>query len=380
MKLAGLTWWRNNYGSILQAYALQEVLKKCGVSYEIINQYSKKIMSVENLIEKLKNVGIKETAKKCIWRFGLKGLRLRVINMQNFINTYLNISEQVYSEDTIAEANQNYDGFICGSDQIWNPTLGSLESMYWLHFVGQGKLKIAYAPSIGSFNIKEDDVTVIRKNLENFDAISCREKSGAELINNILGLDVCQNVVDPTLLVTEELWNNICTPRIYEQKYIFVYILRGTKKQRKLIENFAKEKKLSIVTIPFLESENIELYDFKFGDIKCWDASPADFISLIKNAEYIFTDSFHCTIFSCIYHKNFWVFPKIGNDKKVAYGQLNRIKDLTEMLGINNRIINEDDLISELDRCNEINWDEVDKRIHDNRNYSLEYLKNALEK
>lgn len=380
MKLAGLTWWRNNYGSILQAYALQEVMKESGVSYEIINQYSKKIISYSNLIDKLKNIGVKETIKKCFWRFGFKRLRYRVNNMQNFIDAYLVVSEQIYSEETIAEANKYYDGFVCGSDQIWNPTLVPLDSMYWLSFVKKDKLKIAYAPSIGSFDVNDEAIKKIRENLESFDAISCREKSGKTIIDEILGKDICQNVIDPTLLLKQSIWDKICSAPIYEQKYIFVYMLRGTKEQRKMIERFASTIKLPIVTIPFLESENIELYDFKFGDIKFWDASPADFISLIKNAEYVFTDSFHCMIFSCIYHKEFYVFPKIGKDKKVAFAQISRIKDFMEMLGIFNRIIYEDSILSELVKDNEIDWYHVDREISNKRSYSLEYLKNALEK
>lgn len=374
MKVAGLTWWRNNYGSILQAYALQTFVSELdGVSYEIINQYGKKITSADNLIDKLKTVGVRKTLKRFVWRFGLKKLRLRVRNMQLFIDRNLKISDRVYNEASISEANRAYDAFLCGSDQIWNPALVSPYSMYWLWFVGANKKKIAYAPSIGVNHVSAEDGKIIFKNLSDFTSISCREESGSNLINTIMNGQVCETVVDPTMLVERSVWDQICTPRIYDHKYVFVYMLRGTKKQRKIIEAYAKHKKLSIITIPFLDHERIELYDFKFGDFKCWDASPADFISLIRYAELIFTDSFHSMVFSCLYHRPFFSFPKIGK------AQINRMTDLQRMLGIQSRMIEETTSLEYLDNCQAIDWVRVDTRLEERRQLSVQYLKKAIE-
>ncbi len=379
MKLAGITWWRNNYGSILQAYALQAVLNEYeGITYEIINQYGKKIASLDNLLDKLKTVGFIQTMRRLVWRFGLKKLRMRVVNMQRFIDEYLKISSDVFNEETISVVNKYYDGFVCGSDQIWNPVLSPISSMYWLDFVKPGKLKIAYAPSIGVNTAAQQEKQQIKAVLSDFNWISCREESGAKLINEILGSERCKTVVDPTLLVEKSFWDKVCTPRKYTEKYIFVYMLRGTKQQRKLIESFAKEVNLPIVTIPFLDNEKIELYDFKFGDIKCWDASPADFISLISNAEYVFADSFHSMVFSTIYHRPFYAFPKIGKDKKSGDSQISRMKDLQSTLGIPDRIISESVSVKELMAYPEIDWARVDLFVQEKRESSAEYLTQAL--
>lgn len=373
MKIGQITWWRYNYGSILQAYALQQKLNQMGYNdVEIICQYGKKIASFSNLKEKLKRVGIKETSKRIIWKYGLRKLRKRNNNIQKFVDENLKVSEQEYNELTITESNKVYDAFICGSDQIWNPELVELDSMYWLNFAKKNKLKIAYAPSIGVENLTTNQKKMIKKNLKSFRAISSREETGTKLINDAINEDKCITVLDPTLLVERKIWDDLSSERKYDDKYVFVYMLRGTKKQRKLVEKYAKEKSLKIVTMPFLDNEKVSLYDFKFGDIKNWDASPKDFISLIRNAEYIFTDSFHCMLFSCMYHRSFYTFKKIGK------AQLNRMYAFQKMIYADDRMINENYSISDIDNIKKIDWEKVDQTIINKRKDSEKYLSDAL--
>lgn len=372
MKFGGLTWWRNNYGSILQAFALQEYINSFeGIEYEIINQFGKSITSADNLLNKLKTIGLRKTLQRAFWKVGIKGLRERNRKIQMFVNAHLKTSNISYSEETIYRTNSVYDGFVCGSDQIWNPGLVDIDSMYWLGFSDAGKVRIAYAPSIGVDNVDEVMAATIRKNLSRFDAISCRENQGTRLINAILGEDSCMTVVDPTLLAGRPFWDNLSKKRLIEEEYVFVYLLRGSKEQRKMIEVFAARENIKIVTIPFLEAEYTVWYDFKFGDIKYWDADPNDFVSLIRHAKYVFTDSFHSTVFSILYHIPFFIFPKVGK------AQMNRITGLLDASGIENRIINVFDDISRL-KESKINWKTVDLRLHEERIKSQVYLKNAF--
>lgn len=373
MKLAGLTWWRNNYGSILQAYALQRYLMEYeNIDYEILNQYSKKMASLNNLVDKFKTIGLLKTFQRLIGRFGLKKLRLRVASMQKFVDDNLVVSENVYNEETIGEANQKYDGFICGSDQIWNPLNTSLDSMYWLEFVQQGKLKISYAPSIGVESVKEIEAMKIKHNLHSFHAVSCREETGTQMINHMAGEIKCKTVLDPTMLVEKKMWDDLCSERVFNGNYIFAYLLRGTKQERLLIEKYAQTKKLPIVTMPFLDGEKMVLYDFKFGTYKLWHASPAEFISAIRYAECIFTDSFHCMVFSCLYHKDFFTFPKVGKS------QMSRIVGLQELLETGNRMITAHVECQEIESMTEIDWERVDSILANKRAYSQQYLREAL--
>lgn len=374
MKLGGITWWRNNYGSILQAYALQEFLREdLKQDYIIINQYSRKMMSVDNLMDKLKTIGVKNTAKRLVGRFGLPKLRKRVKALQEFVDHNLIVSDAVYSEDTIDQANDVFDGFLCGSDQIWNPANVTLDSMYWLRFAKPGKMKIAYAPSIGLSEVNSEQEKRIRENLQSFDAISSREESGKRLINQILDTDVCQTVLDPTLIVEKAVWDHLSDHNNISKKYIFVYLLRGTVQERKRVEHFAKQRNLRIVTMPFLDGENLVPYDFKFGDDRLWSSGPDDFIRAIRYAEYVFTDSFHCMVFSCIYHKTFFTFPKKGKM------QMSRIEGLQELLGVGTRIITYEITDDKLDAMPKIDWRIVDSNISKYRDESRQFLKNAIE-
>lgn len=376
MKIGVLTWWRNNYGSILQAYALQHKLSEFrDIQSEIICQFGKKSTSVDNFFDKIKTVGVMETFKRVFWKVAFSGLRSRSRKMQKFVDNNLNISASSYNEQTIELTNNEYDTFICGSDQIWNPDLVPTDSMYWLGFAKKTKKKIAYAPSFGANKVTEDQKKQIKENLSTFDAISCREASGTEIINKIINSDRCHTVLDPTLLVKRELWDEISNNKIYTEKYIFTYLLRGTKKQRKLIEKFGKDKGLKIVSVPFLDYEKIEPYDLKFGDYKLWDLDPAEFISAIRHAKYVFCDSFHCIVFSILYHVPFYVFPKIGNDGYIKESQLSRMTDLINLVGIKDRLLLENKL-PDVDK--DIQWNNVDEILTQERTKSEEYLKNAL--
>lgn len=373
LKLGGLTWWRNNYGSILQAYALQTIIKQYkDVEYEIICQYGRQATSLDNLVDKLRKIGFWGTIRRAFWKVGIKKLRVRNEVIQKFVNEKLIVSKKTYSEESIYEANDDYDGFVCGSDQIWNPSISAIDSIYWLKFSVPDKLKFSYAPSIGSYNLSKEQQMVIYDNLKDFRAISCREENGTELINKVLGENRCVTVLDPTLIVDCAVWNEICTPSRFDKPYIFSYILRGTREQRKLIEEFASRKELEIVTISFLEPDHIELYDFKFGDIRCWDASPADFITLIRNATYVFTDSFHCMVFSCLYHVTFWTFPKKGKF------QLDRIVGLQKKLHIPSRMIVANYSVTEIEAMKEIDWEEVETALTEEKEISLRYLDGVL--
>ena len=376
MKVGSITWGRNNYGSILQALALQQKLNQYNdLQYEIICQFGKKSTSVDNVFDKIKSVGLAETCKRVFWKVAFKGLRLRNKKMQQFVDENLKVSNQQYNEHDIADSNKYYDTYICGSDQIWNPDLVPTDSMYWLPFVEKGKNKIAYAPSFGASTVTEKQKEQIKANLSTFKAVSCRENSGARTINQIIGEKKCEAVLDPTMLIERDYWDTISEDKIYDEKYIFAYMLRGTAAQRKYIEKIARERNLKIVSIPFLDYEKIDPYDLKFGDYKLWDANPAEFISAIRHAEYVFCDSFHCIVFSILYHRPFFVFPKVGADGKVKKSQISRMTDLLELAEIKNRILLDNE---EADLDAEIDWNNSDKRIQKARCDSERYLEQAL--
>jgi len=373
MKIAGITWWRNNYGSILQALAFQTIMNNyTDIEYEIINQYGKKINSFDNLLQKLKSQGIIKTTQKIIFRFGIKKLHKRTLVLQHFIDEYLITSKDTYTERTIAKATDYYDGFVCGSDQIWNPSLTSISSMYWLRFAGKDKVKFSYAPSIGTTSLTDHQKKEIADALSSYAGISCREQSGSKLLNSFIKIK-CQTVLDPTMVVDRSVWDYVTSKRANKQNYVFAYLLRASKAERKYIEEYAKENSVCIVTIPFLEPDHIVWYDWTFGDIKLWNAGPYDFINAIRYADTVFTDSFHCIIFSILYHKNYFCFPKAGTH------QMTRLVELHKMFHINNRILNLTDGKDTIKHFEKVDWETVDLILAQKRADSINYLNSILQ-
>lgn len=372
-KYAGITWWKGNYGSILQAYALEKAIEKIGgVDYEILQQFTVNAFSATSMFKYIKEKGIIKTIITAKKKYGNKRLRDRKRKCEEFITSNMRISKKSYSTDDLKSIEDDYTGFICGSDQIWNPVFTSRDSIYWLGFSNRVQ-KIAYAPSIGITDVTEEMQEEIRSALQSFEAISCRENAGTKLINDIIGKEVCQTVLDPTLLLTRDEWDSLVTDSSINEPYVFSYILRGSDEQRKLVKLFAKEKDLKLVTIPFLEAEYTTSLDGKYADINFTDASPIDFISLIKNATYVFTDSFHCMIFSCIYHRTFFSLHKTGKN------QMLRIKDFQSWLKIGNRVIeNYDDVLRLLETDMDSMWVSFEQRVCEERKNSLEYLQRAL--
>lgn len=374
LKLGGLTWWRGNYGSILQAYALARVLNAMdGVEYEVIDQYGS-VRSVRGVFERLRGKKLRDVWIKLSIQHKVPSLSKRARALQSFIDVHLPISPVSYGRDAISEANARYDGFVCGSDQIWNPECAGLNSMYWLGFAESGKTKVAYAPSLGVAQLNPEQKMFVRKMASSFDALSCREVEGAELISSAAGRE-CANVADPTMLIPAGEWKGLssCSRYAsYEGPYIFAYILRGNEAQRRLVEDFAEERGLKVVNFPYLEPEYAVSYDGNFGDERVYDADPFDFIALIAGAEYVFTDSFHCCVFSSMMHKEFFLFPKKGK------AQSSRLENLQKTLGISSRLVSDIASVRALAEKNEIDWRESDDRLSEIRSASIAWLEEAI--
>ena len=165
---------------------------------------------------------------------------------------------------------------------------------------------------------------IFKKALEGYQAISVREKSSVQLLNPLTSMEV-QWVLDPTLLLSRNDWDRVCSERLIDEKYLFCYFLGANKKARSLAQKMAKQKNLKLVTIAYA-SGVIQLIDKKFGDERLFDVSPQQFISLIKNAEYVFTDSFHAVVFSFLYQKQYFVFNRSQKCEMSA-----RITDITNL-------------------------------------------------
>ena len=335
-----------NYGGNLQAYALQRcICEKLKLPieqmcYDLWNHENNKKRTIKNYFNKKRLNGIlkkvfiyvKSKIKTIILIiFGKnKKDKLRVQAFEEFNSVLIKNNGIRLIDSNIVECNKDYDVFITGSDQVWN--LRWYRKPFFLDFVQEGKKKISYAASISMDYLTDEQKELFKNHLKDFKAISVREKQAISLLEGLTPVEP-QLVVDPTLLLSREDWDNICSERIVKEKYIFCYALGDNKIMRKLLKKYAKKHKCKIVFIPFV-SGNQSLYNISFGDIRLSYVTPQDFISLIKHAEYVFTDSFHGTVFSYIYQKQFFVFNRTKN------GDMNsRIFNIVELFNCEERFI-----------------------------------------
>lgn len=372
-KIAGITWWKNNYGSILQACALSRVLDSIdGCQYEVVKQFSLHAFSFKMLAMRIKKQGLTRTLAYAFNKFSRRELRERIQKCELFVSKHIKVSEKLYDFQHPEELADAYDIFVCGSDQIWNPGLTSRNSIYWLNIPG-AKHKIAYAPSLGITSADDQLRAEIAAALNDFKAVSCRENAGSALINDILGAAVCKTVLDPTLLLSRSEWDEIAVNPSIGKPYVFAYILCGTDADREMIRDFAKQQNKTLVTIPFLEADHINKKDRLFGDRQITNADPGQFIGLIQHADYVFTDSFHCMVFSCIYHKSFFSLNKIGKN------QMLRIQDFQSWMGIGNRVITSESDVQRLLQTDDYTmWETFERRLKEERTNSMQFLMNAL--
>ena len=369
-----------NYGSMLQSYATCKIIKKMDYSYEIIN-YSRKLTigllfrSITKIPHQLKSRIIGKKEKKRISKIdGLnQNLRKRHEYFKKFIdeNFENSLSNKCDTLKQLTSLSRKYDIVLVGSDQLWNPT-GYSTRFYNLLFVDENVKKISYATSFGVSNIPNSKKRIAKKFLNRLDAIGVREIRGKEIIEELTGRSA-QVVLDPTLLFNQEEWLEFIpnSPKIINDKYILCYLLGDNVCHRNAVSEFARKRNLKVVTLPFLD-KFVEV-DLDFGDYKLFDIGPQEFLNLIRNAEYVFTDSFHGTVFSILNKKQFITFNRFSTDSKNSRNS--RIDSLFSLLGLEDRR-STDMNFSKIDY--KIDYDAVDSKLDLLRKKSLDYLGSSL--
>jgi len=368
-----------NFGSQLQVLATVNKVTELGFSPKII-QYQKKLSPkfIMQSIPRLFNPSFvrgklnslkkdqqiqkhPDIAKKIV----LRNHRFDEFVDKNFRDLLISYNGW---EQLVKGTSDNFDVYLCGSDQLWLPSnLGS--HFYTLEFAPEEKPKISYATSFGVSDIPCYQRKRTAKYLNRFSALSTRELSGIKIIKELTGV-TAPVVCDPTMLFDANEWLNIIPYKeIIEEPYILCYFLGTNIKHREEANKLSSITGLKIVTCPFLD--NFVEYDEKFGDIRMYDMDAADFVNLIRNADYVLTDSFHGSVFSILYHKKFLTFDRFVDGPN---SRNSRITSLFSMLGLEKRkyrgniaIIND-----------EINYASVETKLFDLRKNSNSYLAGAL--
>lgn len=309
-----------NYGAALQTYALNKYINSLGIDCETIDYNCKQISQSYKLIN-FKQNSIKSFINSMM---NIPSNMIRRVKFSKFSKENIIISKAKYDSNNITEANSKYDNFITGSDQVWNLELNN-DYNYFLEFVSNKNKKNSYAASFGNISVLKENKKQIKKLLESYQNISVREKSTIKDLKESCKLNA-SHVLDPTFLISKETWEGLDTHQVKE-KYILLYVLHEESAYY-VAEKLAQLTGLKVYIITESRRKRIRgKYIRKAG--------PKDFISLIKNSEYVVTDSFHGTALSIILEKNLKVVLKT----KMEYFN-ERLTSIIDTLNLQECIVN----------------------------------------
>lgn len=367
-KYGVLTWYNTyNYGTVLQSYSVAKVLNDKGFDTEIVAYQKPGSLIKKSTMEKIKNV-LTRIPPALIRRLFWKQFKEKIYLFENFIKNDMPQSKVYNSKDELIKDVDNYEAFICGSDQIWTPIPKAMDTTFFLDFVPEGIKKISYAPSIGYPNIPDDKKRIMKNLINRIDYLSIREEHGAKLIKEICNRDA-KVVVDPTLLRSKEEWIDFSVESDIKEPYILCYFLGKRKATRKFVENLKKKTGCKIVNIP------VEIKDLFWGDEQRIAVGPREFIGLILGASYICTDSFHGTIFSLNLEKNFFALRR--HEESDKENQNLRLVNILSKLDLMDQMVLDEDKYS-IDKHLNVNYNKATNLLMKEREESLEYLLNAI--
>ena len=356
MKTGVLTFHNyDNYGAILQSYALQKVLNRFGVDAELIDYSCDFIAKPYRLIN---------LRRKGLWNYiyGVIG-HICYLPRKSACRRFrerLKYSQPVKKDD-LRTLEKNYDLVIAGSDQIWDYSLTNFDRTYFLDFVEDPHKKCSYAASLGEHFPPESCRREIKGLLQDFEHLVVREEYVADELEKYLGKRP-DTAVDPTLLLRGNEWDEIAKEPRMKKPYIAVYQLGISPKLVRFVKQLKKETGLSVVYIPFP----------LVGWMKCGikvALGPTEWMGHLKNAEYVISDSFHGIAFSLLFHRRFFAMVK-------GHHRNRRVEELLKRVDLSERTVEN---FSKEMLSREIDYQAVDKKLEQMRRESLERLKRMVD-
>ena len=366
----------NNYGAELQAFALHHKLKLMGFDNEIINYLYYKNRDYQT--EKASRPLIKTSAKNKFKDFVLKWIdnysafrypqlaQTRKERFEAFHRQHTALSKSYTRYSTLYHANLNYDIFMVGSDQVWNPNNGTNLAPYFLTFAPKNTKTISYASSFGVSSIDQSLYPQYKEWLSHIDCLATRETDGVKIIGDITGREAT-HVVDPTLLLSKKDWEDLMVPYKTAEPYILLFEFKRSAYVMDLARKIQKKTGYKIIRI----CKNEMPVDSDDDILNIRDFGPAEFLGLYANASIVLTTSFHGSIFSLIFEKPFYTITPASKNNN------SRQEDLLSRLNLKDRLIREGESFS-LNSLYQTDFQEVNRQLKDQINLSEEYLKIAL--
>lgn len=378
MKIGIITFHKSlNYGSALQAYALVCQLRSMGHEPEIIDYEPHNYDAMYRII---------------VPPFSLEALKHDFVNlsfytiMKNrkksfdaFRKTNLPLTSKTfrYGED-ISELDDMYDLLICGSDQIWNTGARDFDIAFFMPF-SQKTPCISYAVSLNRGELEKfTDANVLRKQILRFKALSVRETSGKEKIEKFINhqREVCV-VLDPTLLHFKDTYLNLSEKRCIQDKYLFFYSINYAPDAVEAALYFSRTTSLPVYTLVANDGTRSLLKIKKRKNIQIVSecVGPEDFLSMVRYAEHVVTNSFHGTAFSIIFEKSFYAIKVKNTSGKLVCDP--RLQNILEFLGIQNRYLTRKELET-FDLSETIDYASVNEKRKEQIQVSVDYLTSAI--
>lgn len=357
----------HNYGSMLQAYALQHTLSALGVENEIINlRTAQQRAMYPDPTRSSKFQKLKRTLMGMLIPQFNRMRNAKFINFERFMSEHMILTREYENPAELTNTLRGYDAYITGSDQCWNTECIDFSWAYYLDFVKNGR-KISYASSIGPNKTLPHGDRISRL-LSTFDAISARESGTASVISSLTGKEI-ELMPDPTLLVSNDEWSKLAgAAPIIDGKYILLYSPYVRDNVSAIAKSIAKSTGWSIVVTKFMGFKEYR------GLAGCkvryqLDAGPIEFLNLIKNASVVVSGSFHALVFSMIFSTPFFA---VDGDKD------NRMKHILASYNLSDRTIHIDDVNDKLKSIGNVDFSTFnsckDADIANARNYLTKSL------
>jgi len=348
-----------NYGACLQAFSTLVVVRNLGFDAELMN-YS---FFAEKSYLPLKQPSIKSFIAALLF---YQKRKKQWVAFDSFRKERMNYSQgRLYSIEDFKKQLDNYSLFIVGSDQVWNPYLGIDTNITLLSFFESrpGLRKISYASSFGVSMLPEELKDKYKRALLDFDSISTRETTGQNIVKDLIGKE-CDVVVDPVVLQTAEEWGKYeDDSRTPTRPYILIYDMNHNKEMVKCASYLGGRYNIDVLVL-----SSINLYGKSFKNL-C-GVSPSQFLSLIRNSKFVVTDSFHGTVFSLIYNKEFFAFYDNNSDKLVS-----RLSNILSMVKLEDRLLT---TFEESTLYHPIEYGKVNQILEELKRKSLSYLETAV--
>ena len=356
--------WSDNYGAVLQAYALQHYLRNMYSDVEIIDYRPFRNLPWYKRI-------IAKSPKRLVRKMEHEYKRLK---FEKFRDKHLICTKNSYSTiQSLKEEIHDYDVLITGSDQVWNPTwLSQNEEMidfYFLSFGTDSTKRYSYAASVGHSDlstIKPDWQKLFKEKLNDIDKISVREVSSIDLLNSMCGRSDVVSVVDPTLLLSNNHYKSLINRKRKRNNEMMCYMLHGRERDAdNYVEILRKELELNTVYCNATKTGIHKDYSLP---------SPENWLKMIHDASYVVTNSFHGVVY-CIIFRTSFIAISIGG---IISTMNSRIRDLLEEIGLSNRFCSPNQKIEISELFKPINWDEVEEKLQPLISESKLYLDRIL--